>query len=259
MGLSMQVSRLRPSALMRPLGAMGLIVVLVCFVPGSGTAVASPPVETVFASGSTLFGPSNGLIQLGGAAYFDVGVTDMSPIASVYYTVTPETRAYCPPPAINPCPRMGKLDATLTSIGYIAGWWSTLAVPNNSYDVKVWVEDSSGAAPYNIAVHNETVNNISPNTSVIIPSSGATQSGTSALLDSTPSFGVTTVQYEVSGGPNSLRNQVVATTTAPSIWGWLALWNTTTVPNGTYTLQSVAYYPGGVSGTSPPITISVAN
>ena len=31
------------------------------------------------------------------------------------------------------------------------------------------------------------------------------------------------------------------------------------MPNGTYTLQSVASYAGGVSGTSPGITITVAN
>jgi hypothetical protein len=35
--------------------------------------------------------------------------------------------------------------------------------------------------------------------------------------------------------------------------------DTTTVPNGTYTLQSVASYAGGVTGTSPGIAITVAN
>ena len=33
----------------------------------------------------------------------------------------------------------------------------------------------------------------------------------------------------------------------------------TTVVNGQYTLQSVASYAGGVSGTSAPITITVGN
>ena len=64
------------------------------------------------------------------------------------------------------------------------------------------------------------------------------------------------MQYEVSGG--SLSNVVIATAT-PTIFGWLASWNTTTVPNGPYTLQSVASYAGGVSGTSAPIMISVSN
>jgi hypothetical protein len=39
----------------------------------------------------------------------------------------------------------------------------------------------------------------------------------------------------------------------------LAVWNTTGVADGTYTLQSVASYGGGVSGTSSPITITVSN
>jgi hypothetical protein len=51
---------------------------------------------------------------------------------------------------------------------------------------------------------------------------------------------------------------MIATAT-PTIYGWLASWSSTSVPNGTYTLQSVASYQGGVSGTSPGITVSVAN
>ena len=50
---------------------------------------------------------------------------------------------------------------------------------------------------------------------------------------------------------------MIATAT-PTIYGWLASWNTTTVPNGSYTLQSVASS-GGLTGTSPGITITVNN
>jgi hypothetical protein len=39
----------------------------------------------------------------------------------------------------------------------------------------------------------------------------------------------------------------------------LAAWNTAGVANGTYTLQSVASYAGGVSGVSAPVTITVAS
>ena len=42
-------------------------------------------------------------------------------------------------------------------------------------------------------------------------------------------------------------------------YGWVASWNSTTVPNGTYTLQSLASYGGEVSGTSPGVTITVSN
>ncbi len=101
-----------------------------------------------------------------------------------------------------------------------------------------------------------TVNNPPPTTSVVIPSIGATQSGTTALLDASVSAGVTSLTYEVSGG--GLSDQVVATAT-PTVYGWLAQWNTTTISNGTYTLQSVASYTVKVSGTSQGISITIAN
>lgn len=41
--------------------------------------------------------------------------------------------------------------------------------------------------------------------------------------------------------------------------GWLAAWNSTTVPNGSYTLQSIASYRGEVTGASAGITITVSN
>jgi hypothetical protein len=69
---------------------------------------------------------------------------------------------------------------------------------------------------------------------------------------------VTQVIYELSGGSANLSDDVIATAT-PTIYGWLAAWNTTGVTNGTYTLQSVASYPNGVSTTSAPITITVSN
>jgi hypothetical protein len=94
-----------------------------------------------------------------------------------------------------------------------------------------------------------------PSTFVGIPSNNATVSGTSQILDAGASSGVTQVQYEISGG--TLTDSVIATAT-PTIYGWLAKWNTTTVANGTYTLQSVASS-NGVSGTSAPVTIGVNN
>lgn len=70
---------------------------------------------------------------------------------------------------------------------------------------------------------------------MILPSNGASVSG-SQNLDASASSGVTGVQYELTG--ESLNDTVVATAT-PTIYGWLATWNSTTVANGTYTLQSV--------------------
>ena len=110
---------------------------------------------------------------------------------------------------------------------------------------------SGTSAPVSI-----TVDNPAPSTSVIIPSAGGNVSGTSSLLDATASSKVTSVTYELSGG--KLSDQVIASGTLTE-YGWLAEWNTTDVPDGNYTLQSVAGYAGGVTGTSSPVTITVNN
>jgi hypothetical protein len=111
---------------------------------------------------------------------------------------------------------------------------------------------STTSAPITI-----TVNNPPPTTAVGVPANNATVSGTQDL-DASASAGVTQVTYELSGGPANLSDDVIATGT-PTLYGWLAAWNTTAVLNGTYTLQSVAAYPNGVSTTSAPITITVSN
>jgi outer membrane protein assembly factor BamB len=94
-----------------------------------------------------------------------------------------------------------------------------------------------------------------PTTTVGLPSNNATVTGLQ-YLDSNASTGVTQVQYELTGG--TLNHQIIATGT-PTIVGWLTRWDSTTVPNGVYTLQSVASYGGEVFGTSAPITITVSN
>jgi PQQ-like domain len=94
-----------------------------------------------------------------------------------------------------------------------------------------------------------------PTTTVGIPSNNATVTGLQ-YLDSSASPGVTQVQYELTGG--TLNHKVIATGT-PTIVGWLTRWDSTTVPNGVYSLQSVASYGGEVSGTSASITITVSN
>jgi outer membrane protein assembly factor BamB len=96
---------------------------------------------------------------------------------------------------------------------------------------------------------------------VLVPSNGSSVDGTSALdASATPGVTVSGVQFVLSGG--TLSDQVVATAT-PTLYGWVAGWDTTTVPNGTYTLQSVATSTGPLSSTvtvtSPGITVTVNN
>jgi hypothetical protein len=70
-------------------------------------------------------------------------------------------------------------------------------------------------------------------------------------LDAIASAKVTSVSFQLNG-------QTIGTATS-SLWGWYVLWNSASVPNGTYTLRSVGSYAGGVTGTSAPVTITVAN
>ena len=64
--------------------------------------------------------------------------------------------------------------------------------------------------------------------------------------------------YEFSGGSSNLSIEVI-TTGAPTFYGWLAQWNTTWVPIGTYSLKGVACCGCGTSGMSQHITITVSN
>jgi hypothetical protein len=68
--------------------------------------------------------------------------------------------------------------------------------------------------------------------------------------------GVNQVQFHLTGG--SLNNALIATAT-PTYYGWLASWNSTTVPDGTYTLQSEASDGAGNQGVSPTISVTVSN
>jgi hypothetical protein len=119
------------------------------------------------------------------------------------------------------------------------------------------VTDVAGNFTYSTGI-SVTVANPPPTTAILIPSSGARVSGISSLLDASASANVTYVTFELSGG--TLSDQLIATAT-PTYYGWLAKWNTTSVPNGTYTLQSVASYSRyfASSGTSASVTITVAN
>ena len=78
------------------------------------------------------------------------------------------------------------------------------------------------------------------------------------LLDAGASdvVGVTKLEFHLTGG--SLNHTLIATATGTR-YGWLANWNSTTVPDGTYTLQSFAYDAAGNQGGSTGVTIIVEN
>ena len=96
---------------------------------------------------------------------------------------------------------------------------------------------------------------LSTTTSVLIPSNGATLSG-STYLDAVAS-NATSVQFWLFGGSYGYSGHLVGTAT-PTNYGWLHSWNTTTVSNGSYALLSEAFAPGG-SAFSSHVSITVDN
>ena len=187
--------------------------------------------------------PSNGA-SLAGSQYLDAIAFDWGTLTKVEFHLTGGT--------LN-----NALIATGTSTiyGWIAGW-NTTTVPNGTYTLRSLAYDAGGLSTYSTGI-TVNVHNPSPTTSVLIPSSGASLSG-SQTLDASASGNVAIkkVEFHLTGG--TLSDVLVATGT-PTYYGWLAGWNTTSVPNGTYTLQSVAYDASGNVGRSAGITITIAN
>ncbi len=143
--------------------------------------------------------------------------------------------------------------ATLTYYDWLASW-NTTTVPNGSHTLQSVAYNAAGMSAHSAPVAI-TINNSPPSTKVLRPSNGATLSG-GQYLDASASSGLNKVEFHLTGG--SLNDVVIATGT-PTYYGWIGGWDTTTVPSGTYTLQSVAYYAGGVSGRSAGITVTIAN
>ena len=114
----------------------------------------------------------------------------------------------------------------------------------------VWVTNYSGNT-----VSEITIGTVPATTKVIIPSNGATLSGTKAL-DATAS-NATSVNFWLLGGSYGYIGHPIGPATSTNI-GWIYSWNTTTVPNGSYTLVSEATGPGG-STFSSGVGITVAN
>jgi phosphatidylinositol-3-phosphatase len=210
------------------------------FTNHAGSATTKAATITVLPPTTSVVLPSNGAV-VSGKQYLD-GIAS-SGTTGVQYELTGGTLH-------------NDLIATATPTLY--GWlaaWDTTGVPNGTYTLQS-IATSGGLQGTSQGI-TITVNNPPPSTAVVLPTNNATVSGPQ-YLDATASNGVTKIVYELSGGPANLSGQTIATGT-PTIYGWLAKWDTTAVPDGTYTLQGVASYAGGVSGASPAVNVTVAN
>ena len=99
-------------------------------------------------------------------------------------------------------------------------------------------------------------------TRMLVPSSGAVVSGVHVLDAGASddvgdtSVGVSRVEFRVTGGTE--HHALVATATLTLV-GWIAYWDTATLPNGTYRLQSEALDATGRRAYSAAIVVQVKN
>jgi len=135
------------------------------------------------------------------------------------------------------------------------GWifeWDTTTVPEGTYSLRARaIDGTSGVAyspPITVTVHNLTAK-------MLIPTNGTSVSGTT-LLDADAQGPATNVVFRLSGG--TLSNAVIASATN-SPYGWIANWDSTTVPDGNYTMSARATNGFGNTADSAGFAVTVAN
>jgi hypothetical protein len=95
-----------------------------------------------------------------------------------------------------------------------------------------------------------------PSAVVLFPSNGTKVSATTSF-DVKPSISdVPTITLVATGG--GLHNRQIAVA-KPTLGGWVAAWDTTTVANATYQVSAVVYDKAGRSGRGPAIAVTVQN
>jgi hypothetical protein len=92
---------------------------------------------------------------------------------------------------------------------------------------------------------------------VAYPPDGANVHGVVDLRATAQSdFGVTNVYFEIVGpsgrSPERLRAR-------NSIYGWVAVWDSRSLPNGKYRIESVAFYRADHRRQSKPVVVHVKN
>ena len=127
------------------------------------------------------------------------------------------------------------------------------AVPGGTYTLQSLATDAAGNTAYSPGIVI-TVDNTPPATAVLIPSTGRPSRGRASALDATASaaFGVQHRQGPVRAHRWSLQ-QVSHRHGDTHHLGYLFGWNTTSVPGGYYTLQSLATDAAGNTSYSPGI------
>ncbi len=210
---------------------------------GSATTSAATVTVSVPAPTTTVVLPGSGA-SLTSSTWLDATAQSVVGIASVSYEVSGGSVS-----------DLTVGHSVATRYGWI-GAWDTTDVPNGTYLVTSVATDTQGNTATSPGV-SVTVDNMPLHTQVLLPSDGATLSGSTVLDASAAGTGdITGVQFVVTGGV--LSNHVVGIA-GPTLYGWLVSWDTSSVPNGSYTLKSVATQVGGTTVSSAGITVTVNN
>ena len=212
-----------------------------CYAAGAGAGTVGGLIlsSTTLSIITSVLIPSNGA-TLSGFTLLDASAENA---ASVEFRLFGGIYGYSGPVICN---------ATATIFGWLCVW-NTATVPDGSYVVLSEAFNSAGST-FSSGV-SVTVHNPLPSTKVFVPSNGATLSG-STYLDATGQ-NASSVEFRLFGGIYGYSGPVICNATA-TIFGWLCVWNTATVPDGSYVVLSEAFNSAG-STFSSGVNITVDN
>ncbi len=146
--------------------------------------------------------------------------------------------------------------------GSLAGWLANLdamSLPNGNYALSSVAYDAVGtigrSPDVTMRVDNKTSPLPPPATRVLKPAAHAQLSGPQYLVAVASSkLGLSNVEFRITDDGRTIIERAV-----PFPYGWLAGWNTKSVPNGTYTVYSIADGNSGLVTTSKGVVVEVKN
>jgi hypothetical protein len=126
-----------------------------------------------------------------------------------------------------------------------------------SFGVLVLIAGLAGALAVVWQVPSPHKTSATPSTKVLVPSQGSSIKGLVALGAGVANTDkVRKVQFYASAPK---RDDMLISGAGQTVFGYLGFWNTKAVPNGVYTIHSVAYQLSGNPLRSPGVTVTVAN
>jgi len=144
--------------------------------------------------------------------------------------------------------------AGATDLGAWGWWgiWGTSTIPAGSYSVVAVATDGAGNRGVS-APASFVIDHIPPTTAVIDPPNNATVAGNTAFDASASDDHGRPAKVEF------LLNGTSVATAGLTFYGWIGVFDTRTLPNGSYTLRSRATDTAGNVGVSGPVTIRIRN